>query len=66
MIYLRRDVTGPSDRWYDPPDPVICCPLAEDEPGHDVQECLAGQADADAERRWEQQRDRQLEDRWEP
>ncbi len=41
---------GPSDRWYDPPEPRLCCALAEDEPSHDTEACLAEQAEAAAER----------------
>jgi len=44
---------GPSDRWYEPPEPVICCSLAEDEDDHDVEACLADQAEEAAERRAE-------------
>lgn len=40
---------GPSDRYYDPPDPPEpCCTLAEDDPDHDVQACMADQAAAEA------------------
>lgn len=51
---------GPSDRWYEPPEPVICCALAEDEDGHDPEACMADQAEAAAEARAERAR----EDQW--
>ena len=52
---------GPPDSWYDPPEPKLCCALAEDDPDHDVEACLAESAEADAERRWEQARDREFD-----
>lgn len=48
---------GPSDRWYQPPDPVICCSECEDDPDHDVEACLADQAEAAAEARADRERD---------
>lgn len=50
-------IFGPSDRWYDPPEPVICCHLAEDDEGHDSEACMADQAEAAAEARAERQRE---------
>jgi hypothetical protein len=55
---------GPSDRWYEPPEPVLCCHLAEDDPEHDTQACLAEQAEADAERRAERTREERMEREW--
>jgi hypothetical protein len=52
-------MTSPPPNWYEPPEPVICCHLAEDDPDHDTQACLDEQAEADAERRAEAQRDRE-------
>ncbi len=50
-------MSGPSDRYYDPPDPVICCSLCEDDPDHDPEACLAEQAEAAAEAKAERQRE---------
>jgi hypothetical protein len=45
-------IFGPSDRYYDPPEPPEpCCFLGEDDPDHDIQACLAEQAEAAAEDR---------------
>jgi hypothetical protein len=55
---------GPSDRYYDPPDPVICCSECEDDPGHDVESCLAESAEAAGEARAERQREDMLEARY--
>lgn len=43
-------VLGPSDSWYDPPEPPLpCCAEAEDgDPDHDSEACLAEQAEARA------------------
>lgn len=51
---------GPPDHWYDQPEPQICCSLAEDNPDHDVQACLAEQAENEAERRAEIEREAHL------
>lgn len=59
---FHRSLTSLSDRWYEPPEPVICCALAEDEEGHDSEACLADQAEAAAEARAERQREDALED----
>lgn len=48
---------GPAYR--DPPEPVICCALCEDDPEHDSEACLAESAEADAERRAEEARERE-------
>ncbi len=59
---------GPSDRWYEQPEPVICCALAEDDPDHDSEACLAESAEAAAEARAERQREYEMDagaDRWE-
>lgn len=48
---------GPSDRWYEPPEPVICCSLAEDESGHDTDACMADQTEPAAESRAELERE---------
>lgn len=48
---------GPSDRYYDPPDPPEpCCALGEDDPDHDSQACMAEQAEAAAEAKAEARR----------
>ena len=55
---------GPSDRYYDPPDPPEpCCSLAEDE-DHDVQACRADQAEAAAEAKAERQREDAMDRDW--
>lgn len=56
---------GPSDRWYEPPEPKICCSLAEDDEDHDIEQCLADQAEAAAEARAERQREDMMEARYE-
>lgn len=49
---------GPSDRWYEPPEPPLpCCREGEDDPGHDAEACRADQAEAAAEVRAERQRE---------
>ena len=48
---------GPPASWYEPPEPVLCCALAEDEPDHDTDACMADQAEAAAEARAERQRE---------
>jgi hypothetical protein len=55
---------GPSDRWYEPPEPVICCALAEDDPDHDSEQCRADSAEAAAEERAERQREEMMESRY--
>lgn len=50
-------------RYYDPPEPVICCAEAEDDPDHDVQACLEEAAEAAAEAKAERQREAELDDR---
>jgi hypothetical protein len=60
---------NPPASWYQPPEPPgPCCREGEDEPDHDVQACLDGQAEDAAEARAEREReDRMLEDgRWMP
>lgn len=53
---------GPSDRWYEPPEPrEPCCSRAEDEDDHDVQACLDEQAEAAAELKYEALRERERE-----
>ena len=42
-----------------PPEYEPCCALAEDDEEHDVEACLADQAEAAAEARAEAQRDRE-------
>ena len=45
------------DSFLEPPEPIICCSECEDDPEHDVQECLDEQdeaaAEAKAEAAWE-------------
>ena len=50
---------GPSASWYEPPEPVLCCALAEDEPlnTHDTDACMADQAEAAAEAHAERERE---------
>lgn len=49
---------GGYDHRLQPPDPPEpCCALAEDDPDHDVQACLAEQAEAAAEAKADRQRD---------
>ncbi len=55
---------GPSDRYYEPPEPKICCSECEDDPDHDVEQCLADSAEAAAEARAERQREEMLEARY--
>ena len=55
---------GPSDHYYQPPEPVICCSLCEDDPGHDVEACLADSAEAAAEARADRAREAALERRY--
>jgi hypothetical protein len=38
----------------EPPEPVLCCALAEDKDDHDTEACLAEQAEAAADRAYEQ------------
>lgn len=55
---------GPSDRYYDPPDPPgPCCREGEDDPDHDAQACLDEQAEAAAEDRADRMRDEDRDDR---
>lgn len=54
---------GPSDRWYEPPEPIICCREGEDDPDHDPEACLADQAEAAAEERAERAREDAMFDR---
>ena len=58
---------GPSDRWYDPPEPPEpCCAEYEDDPDHDWRACMDDQAEAAAEARAERQREDLMFDRdWE-
>lgn len=56
---------SPPPSWYQPPDPVICCSLAEDDPDHDVEACLEESAEAAAEARAERAREDMLEARYE-
>jgi hypothetical protein len=55
---------GPSDSWYQPPEPIICCHLAEDDPEHDSEACMAEQAEYAAEVRADRERDREREETW--
>ena len=48
---------GPSDHWYEPPEPVICCGLCEEDPDHDSEACLAESAEAAAEEKAERARE---------
>jgi hypothetical protein len=58
---------GPSDRYYDPPDPPEpCCREGEDDPDHDQEACLADQAEAAAEAKAERQREDMMEDARDP
>ena len=53
----------------EPPEPVVCCSLAEDDPDHDVEQCLADGAEAAAEARAERQREDAMDEehgRFEP
>ena len=56
---------SPSPGWYEPPEPKVCCSLAEDDEDHDVEACLADSAEAAAEARAERQREDMLEARYE-
>ncbi len=50
----------PPQSYYDPPsEPEPCCLLAEDDPDHDTQACLAASWEAAAEARADAQRDRE-------
>jgi hypothetical protein len=51
---------GYSDRYYDPPEPVLCCELAEDDPDHDREACAAEGAEAAAEARAERMREDEM------
>jgi hypothetical protein len=54
---------GPSASYYEPPEPRICCSLAEDDPDHDTEVCWDDQAEAAAEAKAERMReDRMFED----
>jgi hypothetical protein len=56
---------GPSDRWYEPPEPPgPCCTEGEDDPDHDVQACLDEQAEAAAEAKAERQREDREDALW--
>lgn len=58
-------IFGPSDRYYDPPDPPgPCCAAGEDDEDHDVQACLADQTEAAAEDRADRLRDERREEDW--
>ncbi len=49
---------GPSDSYYDPPEPPLpCCELGDDDPDHDQQACMADQAEDAAETRADRQRE---------
>ncbi len=56
---------NPPATWYDPPEPTICCYLAEDEEDHDVQACMDVQAEDAAEARAERQREEERDSRYE-
>ncbi len=59
---------GPPDNWYDPPEPKPCCSLAEDDPDHDSEQCLADSAEAHAEAEADYRREYERDaaaDRWE-
>jgi hypothetical protein len=57
---------GPSDRYYDPPDPPDpCCAEGEDDESHDVQACLDDQAEAAAEAKAERMREDRMDAEWE-
>lgn len=58
------DGTPPAS-WYDPPEPRICCALAEDDPDHDREACWEEQAEAAAEAKAERMREDMLEARYE-
>jgi hypothetical protein len=49
--------------WYDPPEPMPCCRLGEDDPDHDVQACLDESAEAAAEAKAEHMRENAMLDR---
>jgi len=56
---------NPPASWYDPPEPPgPCCALGEDDPDHDVQACLAEQAEAAAEDRADRMRDEAMFRDW--
>ncbi len=47
----------PPNSWYEPPEPVICCELAEDDPEHDSEQCMSDQAEDAAEAKAERMRE---------
>jgi hypothetical protein len=56
---------GPSDRYYDPPDPPEpCCADGEDDESHDWQACMDEQAEAAAEAQAERLREDMMEARF--
>ena len=59
-----RSEFNPPASWYEPPEPVICCSLAEDDPDHDVQACMDEQAESAAEAKADRIRDDDREARW--
>jgi hypothetical protein len=52
------------DSWYDPPEWIPCCADGEDDEDHDVEQCLADQAEEAAERKAEAMREREMDEHW--
>jgi hypothetical protein len=51
------------DSYWDPPEPPEpCCAAGEDDEDHDVEQCLADQAEAAAEAKAERQREDRMWD----
>ena len=49
---------GPSDKYFDPPDPPDpCCEMADGDDWHDSAACLAAQAEDAAEVRADRERE---------
>jgi hypothetical protein len=61
---VERVNWNPPASWYEPPEPVICCALAEDEEGHDSEACMAESAEAAAEAKAERQREEAMLRDW--